>query len=132
MSTDPQVIVTPNAPSAIGPYSQGQRVGDFIFTAGQIAIDPKTPGQLVAGGITAQTAQALQNVAAILTAAGSSLARVVKTTVFMADLAEFAAMNAVYAQSFAQRPPARSTVQVAALPLGASVMIEAIAVANAT
>ena len=128
---DTQVIATTKAPPAIGPYSQAKRVGDFLFTAGQVAIDPNTPGKLVPGGIKEQTEQVLKNLSAVLEAGGSQLTQVVKTTVFMADLTEFAAMNEVYARFFNDSPPARSTVQVAALPLGARVEIEVVAVARA-
>lgn len=128
MSVQSVRISTPHAPAAVGPYAQGQRVGDFIFTAGQVAIDPQTPGKLVAGGIKEQTAQVIKNLSAILEAAGSDLSHVVKTTVFMTNLADFPALNEVYAQSFGQSLPARSTLQAAALPLGALVEIEAIAV----
>lgn len=132
MTIEAQVIATSNAPQAIGPYSQGKRVGDFVFTAGQVAIDPKMPGKLIAGGIKEQTEQVLKNLSGVLEAGGSRLSSVVKTTVFMTDLSEFAAMNEVYAKHFTQDAPARSTVQVAALPLGARVEIEAIAVVGAT
>ncbi len=125
----PTVITTDQAPKAIGPYSQAIRVGHFVHTAGQIGLDPAT-GELVPGGIEEQTRRVLQNLSAILDAAGSSLSRVVKTTVFMADLGEFARMNAVYAEFFPPNPPARSTVQVAALPRGAKVEIECLAVAS--
>ncbi|TMC60639.1 MAG: RidA family protein [Chloroflexi bacterium] len=128
---DTQVIATAKAPPAIGPYSQAKRVGDFLFTAGQVAIDPNTPGRLVPGGIKEQTEQVLKNLSAVLEAGGSQLQDVLKTTVFMADLSEFAAMNEVYAQFFKHNPPARSTVQVAALPLGARVEIEVVAIAHA-
>ncbi len=121
-----QVVHTDRAPAAVGPYSQAIRVDHTVFTAGQVGIDPQT-GQLVEGGIAAQTRQALQNLAAVLEAAGTSLANVVKTTVFLADMGDFAEMNRVYAEFFAEAPPARSTVQVAGLPLGALVEIEAIA-----
>jgi len=123
------VIATDQAPKAIGPYSQAIRVGHFVHTAGQIALDPAT-GELVSGGIEEQTRRVLQNLSAVLEAAGSGLSGVVKTTVFMADLGEFARMNAVYAEFFPQTPPARSTVQAAALPRGAKVEIECIAVAG--
>ena len=128
---DTQVIATAKAPPAIGPYSQAKRVGDFLFTAGQVAIDPNTPGKLIPGGIKEQTEQVLKNLSAVLEAGGSQLQDVLKTTVFMADLSEFAAMNEVYAQFFAHNPPARSTVQVAALPLGARVEIDVVAIARA-
>ena len=128
MALSPQVVNTDLAPKAIGPYSQAQRVGDFIFTAGQVGLDPQS-GQIVEGGIQAQTRQVLNNLSAVLEAAGSSLANVVKTTVFVQDLGEFAQMNTVYAEFFPETRPARSTVQVAALPRGALVEIECIAVA---
>jgi 2-iminobutanoate/2-iminopropanoate deaminase len=119
-------VATAGAPKAIGPYSQGISVGGFVFTAGQVALDPKT-GELVAGGISEQTSRALENLSAILTAGGTSLAQVVKTTVFLVDMADFAAMNEVYGRAFGAHRPARSTVAVAALPRGARVEIEAIA-----
>ncbi len=124
-----ETIKTPNAPATIGPYSQGIKTsaGTMIFTAGQIALDPAA-GRLIEGDIAVQTRRALDNVKAILTTAGASLENVVKTTVFMADLGEFAAMNEVYAEYFPANPPARSTVEVKALPRGAKVEIEAIAV----
>ncbi len=121
-----QVIHSDQAPQAIGPYSQAIRVGEFIFCAGQTPIDPAT-GNLVAGGIEEQTHRVLQNLSAVLQAAGSSLDRVVKTTVFLLDMNEFARMNAVYAEYFPKQPPARSTVQVARLPKDARVEIELIA-----
>lgn len=120
-----QVITTEHAPKAIGPYSQGIRARMFIFTAGQVAIDPAT-GKLVEGDIRAQTRQVLNNLDAILQAAGASLGQVVKTTVFLADMNDFQAMNGVYATFFTVNPPARSTVQVTRLPLGALVEIEAV------
>jgi 2-iminobutanoate/2-iminopropanoate deaminase len=121
-----EIIATDRAPAAVGPYSQGVRVDGLVFTAGQIPLDPAT-GQLVEGGIEAQTRQSLANLQAILDAAGSSLADVVKVTVFLIDMTEFKAMNGVYAGFFPDSPPARSAVQVGALPLGARVEIEAIA-----
>jgi 2-iminobutanoate/2-iminopropanoate deaminase len=121
-----QVTETADAPAAVGPYSQAIRCGDTIYTAGQLGLDPQT-GQLV-GGIKAQTEQALRNVAAILAASGASIADVVKTTVYLQDMADFRIMNEVYATFFVDAPPARSTVQVAALPLGGLVEIEAIAI----
>jgi 2-iminobutanoate/2-iminopropanoate deaminase len=121
-----RAIYTDAAPKAIGPYSQGIRAGGFVFTAGQVPFDPAT-GQFVEGGIEEQTRRVLANVKAILEAAGTSLERVVKTTVFMTDLGQFAAMNAVYAEFFPANPPARSTVQVSALPRGALLEIEAVA-----
>ena len=124
---DREVITTKDAPAAIGPYSQAIRVQDFVFTAGQIAIDPAT-GKLVAGDVKTQTRQVLQNLAAVLKAAGSSISQVVKTTVFLADIQTYPEVNAVYGEFFTESPPARSAVQVAALPLGALVEIEAIAI----
>ncbi len=121
-----QVIHTDQAPKAIGPYSQAIRVGEFVFCAGQAGLDPAT-GNLVSGGIEAETRRTLQNLAAVLAAAGTSLERVVKTTVFLLDLNEFQRMNAVYAEFFPTDPPARSTVQVARLPKDARVEIEVIA-----
>jgi 2-iminobutanoate/2-iminopropanoate deaminase len=115
------------APRALGPYSQAVVAGDTVFCAGQVGLDPAT-GKLVAGGIAAETARVLQNLAAVLEAAGLSLADVVKTTVFVADLTEFATMNEVYGRHFTAPYPARATVQVAALPAGARVEIEAVAV----
>ncbi len=122
-----EVIATKKAPGAVGPYSQAIQVGDFVFTAGQLAFDPAT-GKFVEGGIEEQTRQVLRNIAAVLEAAGSSLDKVVKTTVFLKDMGDFKAMNGVYGEFFANEPPARSTVEVAALPLGALVEIDAIAV----
>jgi len=111
----------------MGPYSQGVRIGNMLYTAGQIAIDPKT-GTLVEGGISEQTRQVLDNVSALLEAGGTSRDDVVKTTVFLSDMANFAAMNEVYKQYFnSDIPPARSTVQVAGLPMGAMVEIETVA-----
>jgi len=122
------VVSTSRAPKAIGPYSQGIKAGDFLFTAGQAGVDPAS-GRLVEGGITAQTRQALENIRAILEAAGSSLRSVVKCGVFLADLADFQAMNSVYAEFFPadKGPPARTTVQAAKLPMGALVEIDAVA-----
>jgi 2-iminobutanoate/2-iminopropanoate deaminase len=119
-------VATDGAPKAIGPYSQGIRANGFVFTAGQVALDPRT-GELVAGGISEQTSRALENLSAILTAAGTGLSQVVKTTVFLVDMADFAAMNEVYGRAFGTHRPARSTVAVAGLPRGARVEIEAIA-----
>jgi 2-iminobutanoate/2-iminopropanoate deaminase len=125
----PRLVSTGGAPKAIGPYSQAACASGFIFTAGQVALDPST-GELVAGGIADQTARALENLRAILTAAGSSPSQVVKTTVFLVDMADFAAMNEVYGRFFGEHRPARSTVAVAALPRGAQVEIEVIATVN--
>jgi 2-iminobutanoate/2-iminopropanoate deaminase len=119
-------ISTDNAPKAIGPYEQAIRVGDFVYTAGQIPIDPKT-GTLVEGGISDQTRQVLENLKAVLEAAGSSLERVVKATVFLKNMADFAAMNEVYTQYLGDAKPARSTVAVAELPRGALVEIDFVA-----
>lgn len=119
-------ISTKNAPAAIGPYSQAIKVGNLIYTSGQIPIDPAT-GALVAGGIKEQTRQSLLNVQAILKEAGISMSSVVKTTVFMADMNDFADMNAVYAEFFTDPYPARSAVAVKALPKGALVEIEVVA-----
>jgi 2-iminobutanoate/2-iminopropanoate deaminase len=124
-----EAIATAKAPKAIGPYSQGVRVGDFIFTAGQVGIDPATQ-QVVAGGITEQTTRALENLLAILAEAGSSFSQVIKTTVFLKDMNDFAAMNAVYGAYFlgaGTAPPARSTVEVARLPKDVLVEIELVA-----
>lgn len=121
-----QKLITERAPKPIGPYSVGIRSGDLVFAAGTTGVDP-TIGKLVPGGIEAETRQTLRNLASVLEAGGSSLALVLKTTVFMQDLKEFAAMNAVYGEHFPVDPPARTTVQVAGLPLGARVEIEAIA-----
>jgi 2-iminobutanoate/2-iminopropanoate deaminase len=121
------VVSTDKAPAAVGPYSQAIRIGDLIYTAGQVAINPAT-GQVEAETVQDQTRQVFRNLAAILEEAGSNLDKVVKMTVFMTDLGEFAAMNAVYAEHFEGDPPARSTVEVSALPLGVRVEIEAIAI----
>jgi len=123
----PEVVATRKAPAAVGPYSQAIRVGDFVFTAGQLAIDPAT-AELVEGGIEEQPRQVLRNIAAVLEEAGSSIDKVVKTTVFLKDMGDFKAMNGVYGEFFANEPPARSTVEVANLALGALVEIDAIAV----
>ncbi|MGD8440278.1 MAG: RidA family protein [Holophagae bacterium] len=122
------IIATDRAPGAVGPYSQGIRTDQLVFTAGQIPVDPAT-GQLVGGPIEDQTRRVLDNVRAVLEAGGSGLDRVVKMTVFMTDLGDFKRMNAVYAEYFPDAPPARSAFQVGALPLGASIEIEAIALA---
>jgi 2-iminobutanoate/2-iminopropanoate deaminase len=119
-------ISSPSAPKAVGPYSQGIRTGDFIFLAGQIPLDPAT-GELVTGDISAQTRRCLENIKALLAAEGATCANVVKATVFLTDLANFAAMNAVYAEYFTELPPARSTIQVAGLPKASMVEIEVVA-----
>lgn len=121
------VIATQAAPAAVGPYSQAIAVGDMLFCAGQIPLDPVS-GNLVEGDITAQATRVLENVKGVLAANGMTFADVVKSTVFMVDLAEFAAMNAVYSKYFTEPFPARSTIQVAALPRGARVEIEVTAV----
>ncbi len=121
-----QTISTPTAPAAIGPYSQGQVSGGFLFSAGQIPLIPESM-EMVTGSIEDQTRRVMQNLDAVLAAAGTSWARVVKTTVFLTDLADFAAFNAVYGAHLGEAKPARSTVQVAALPRGAKVEIELIA-----
>jgi 2-iminobutanoate/2-iminopropanoate deaminase len=119
-------VTTSGAPAAIGPYSQGIVSGDFIFCSGQLGLDPAT-GDLVEGGVEAQTERALRNLASVLDAAGASIADVVKTTVFLADIDDFAAVNAVYARHMPDPAPARSTFAVGALPKGGLVEIEAIA-----
>ncbi|MBA3767415.1 MAG: RidA family protein [Acidobacteria bacterium] len=124
-----EIIKTEGAPQAIGPYSQAIRAGGFVFASGQIPIDPKT-GEFVAGGVAEQTEQVLRNLSALLEAAGTSLDRVVKTTVFLADMSDFAAMNEVYGRYFTGDAPARATVQAAGLPRDARVEIEAIACAG--
>lgn len=121
-----QVISTPQAPAAIGPYSQAIRVGNLVFTSGQIPIDPAT-GSFVEGGIKEQTRQSLSNVRAILGETGLTMSNVVKTTVFLADMNDFADMNAVYAEFFSEPFPARSAVAVKSLPKGALVEIEVVA-----
>ncbi|TMA29478.1 MAG: RidA family protein [Deltaproteobacteria bacterium] len=120
------VVSTEKAPKAIGPYSQAIRSGDLIFTSGQIPLDPATQ-QLVQGDIRAQTERVMENLAAVLAAAGSGFDRVVKATIFVIDLNDFAAVNEMYGKRFPKDPPARSTVQVAALPKGARVEIELVA-----
>jgi 2-iminobutanoate/2-iminopropanoate deaminase len=124
-----KIISTSEAPAAIGPYSQAVRVGSTIYCAGQIPLDPKS-GQIVSGDAAMQTQQVLDNVAAILKAEGVSFENVVKTTVFLTDLGDFQAVNQIYGSYFKNQPPARSTVQVSALPKGANVEIEVIAVAD--
>jgi 2-iminobutanoate/2-iminopropanoate deaminase len=122
-------VSTEEAPRAIGPYSQATRAGGFLFTAGQVGFDPAT-GELVDGGIAEQTQQVLRNIDGILRAGGVRLSDVVKTTVFLVDMADFTAMNEAYAAAFGEHRPARSTVAVAALPRGARVEIEAVAAVN--
>ena len=119
-------IQTDRAPAAVGPYSQAIINGDLLFSSGQIPLDPAT-GKLVVGGIAEQTERVMENLRAVLEAGGSSLNQVCKTTIFLTDLSNFAEVNQVYARYFEADPPARSTLQVAALPLGADIEIEAIA-----
>jgi 2-iminobutanoate/2-iminopropanoate deaminase len=123
-----ETISTEHAPAAIGPYAQAIKAGGIIYTAGQIAIDPKT-GDCVQGGIEEQTRQVLENLKAVLTAAGSSVNQVVKTTVYLKNMADFGSMNKVYAEYFGNAKPARSTVGVAELPRGALVEIDLVALA---
>jgi 2-iminobutanoate/2-iminopropanoate deaminase len=127
--TERRIVKTEGAPGAIGPYSQAVVAGGLVYASGQIPLDPAT-GQFAEGGVGEQTAQVLRNLSAVLEAAGSSLARVVKTTVFLADMGDFAAMNEVYATFFADEPPARSTVQAARLPRDARVEIDVVALAG--
>ncbi|HSM54934.1 MAG TPA: RidA family protein [Candidatus Sulfomarinibacteraceae bacterium] len=121
-----EIISTDNAPAAVGPYSQAVCAGSLVYTAGQIPLDPNT-GKLVDGDIQAQTRQVMHNLEAVLEAAGSSLDNVIKTTVFLNDIDDYAAVNEVYGSFFGESPPARSAVQVAALPLGARLEIEVVA-----
>ena len=121
-----KVIATPDAPAAVGPYSQAVAVGGLLFCAGQIPLDPAT-GEIVGGDVAAQTERVCANIAAVLKAGGMTFANVVKTTVFLTDMAHFAAMNAVYAKYFTEPFPARSTVAVVGLPRGAMVEIEVVA-----
>ena len=123
------VIASEKAPKAIGPYSVAIRAGELVFTSGQLGLDPHS-GNLVQGGIEAETRQVLTNLRHVLLDSGSDLAAVIKTTVFLKDMADFPKMNAVYAEFFPENPPARSTVQVAALPKGGAVEIEAVAIAK--
>lgn len=125
MNQEHKIITSPAAPAAIGPYSQGVRAGALLFLSGQIPLN--AAGELQKGDIVVQTIQVLENIKALLAAAKMSLADVVKTTVFLTDMDDFAEMNRVYAEYFAHQPPARSTIQVAALPKGASIEIEVIA-----
>ncbi len=121
-----QIIKSEKAPKALGPYSVANHVNDLVFTAGQLGLDPAT-NELAVGGVEAETRQALTNIKHVLEAAGSDLAHVLKTTVFLRDMADFTKMNAVYAEFFTENFPARSTVQVAALPKNGAVEIETIA-----
>ncbi len=122
-----EIVATDQAPAAVGPYSQGVQVGGLLFTAMQIPLDPST-GQVVGDDVAAQTARVLDNIAAILTAGGSAPNRVVKTFVYLADMADFGAMNEVYGRYFPDAPPARGAAEVARLPKDALVAIEAIAI----
>jgi len=119
-------VSTPHAPGAIGPYSQGLRAGDYLYLSGQIPIDPAT-GQVVAGGVVEQTHQVLKNLGAVLAAGGASYQQVVKTTVYLIDMAEFTAMNEVYGTYFSAPAPARATIQAAALPRAVRVEIDVVA-----
>ena len=123
-----EVVATPDAPQAIGPYSQAIKAGGFIFVSGQVAIDPPT-GDIVTGGVAEQTERVMQNLAAILKAAGSSMEKVVKSSVFLKNMGDFAAMNQVYGKFFTSAPPARATVEVARLPKDVLVEIDVIALA---
>ena len=123
---DKETITTKDAPAAVGPYSQAVRIGNLLYTAGQIALVPGA-GKLAPGAVAEQTRQVMNNLEAVLTAAGTNFDNVIKSTVFLQDMGDFTAMNEVYGQAFSQDPPARSTVAVAALPLGALVEIELIA-----
>lgn len=122
-----EIVATEEAPRAIGPYSQAIRAGNLLFCSGQIPIDPAT-GEFVSGGVAEQTERVLHNLSAVLSSGKSSLSQVVKTTVFLADMDDFTAMNEVYGRFFGQNPPARSTVQAARLPRDARVEIDAIAI----
>lgn len=121
-----EIVATDKAPGAIGPYSQGMKLNGVVYTAGQIPLDPAT-GKLVEGDVAAQAEQVMKNLAAVLEAAGSSLSKVVKTTCFLVDLGDFATFNEIYGKHMGDSRPARSTIQVAALPAGARVEVEAIA-----
>jgi 2-iminobutanoate/2-iminopropanoate deaminase len=124
-----KIISTADAPAAVGPYSQAVRVGSTMYCAGQIPLDPKS-GQIVTGGIDVQTRRVMENITAVLKAEGLTFDHIVKTTIFLMDLADFQTVNEIYGSYFKQQPPARSTVQVAGLPKGARVEIEVIAVAD--
>ncbi|MBP1729311.1 MAG: ridA [Deltaproteobacteria bacterium] len=124
-----EIISTDKAPAAIGPYSQGVKAGGFLFFSGQIPLDPAS-GAVCTGDIAAQTELVMNNIAALLTAAGVDCGSIVKTTVFLTDLADFAVVNGIYGRRFPQAPPARSTVEVKALPRGVAIEIEVIAVAG--
>jgi 2-iminobutanoate/2-iminopropanoate deaminase len=121
-----EFVNSSSAPAAVGPYSQAVKVGGFVYTAGQVGLDPAT-GKIVEGGVEAETRQVLANLVAVLDAAGSSLQETVKTSIFLADINDFQAVNAIYAEAMGDHRPARSTVQAGALPLGARVEIDAVA-----
>ena len=121
-----EIIATDKAPATIGPYSQAVKVGNFIFVSGQIPIDPKT-GKIVGNDIMAQTKRVLENIKAVLEAAGANLTNVVKTTVYLVDMGDFNAMNEIYATYFSEKPPARSTVEVSKLPKGSKIEVDVIA-----
>ena len=124
--SDKEIVSTPNAPAAIGPYSQAVKANGFVFLSGQVALDPAT-GQLVDGDTEVQTRRVMQNLEAVLVAAGSSWDKVVKANIYLTDLGDFAKVNAIYGERFPSAPPARATVQVAALPRGAKVEIDLVA-----
>jgi 2-iminobutanoate/2-iminopropanoate deaminase len=126
MASTREIVSTPDAPAAIGPYSQAVIAGDLVFCSGQIALDPAT-NELVDGGVEVQTRRVLDNLEAVLAAAGSSLARAVKTTIFLADMNDFASVNAIYGERVGSEPPARATVEVSRLPKDVLVEIDAIA-----
>jgi 2-iminobutanoate/2-iminopropanoate deaminase len=125
-----EIIATQEAPQAIGPYSQAVRIGDLVFLSGQIPLDPRS-GQMVAGDVSEQTRRVMENLGAVLRAAGVDFSRVLRSTIYLLDLAQFGEVNAVYGSYFPTEPPARATVQVAALPRGASIEIDMIAYAGA-
>ena len=125
---DKEIIATDAAPAAIGPYSQAVRAGGFVFLSGQIPLDPAT-GEMVTGAIEGQTQQVMKNLEAVLTAAGTSFDKVVRATIYLTDLADFAKVNAIYGERFPNHSPARATVQVAALPRAANVEIDLVAIA---
>ena len=123
-----EIVSTDRAPAAIGPYSQAVRAGGFVFLSGQIPLDPKT-GQMVEGDIEAQTRRVMENLEAVLVAAGTSFERVVRATIYLTNLGDFAKVNSIYGERFTKDPPARATVQVSALPKGAQVEIDLVAIA---
>lgn len=124
-----EIISTENAPAALGPYSQAVKMGNLVFTAGQVGLNPAT-GKIVQGGVAAQADQAMKNLTAVLAAAGTNLENVVKTTIFLADMGDYKVVNEIYGEYIGSNPPARSAVEVAALPIGALVEIEMIAMAG--